>query len=154
MSEIDFTAHCLINSDSCSVWNRIIDPFCFIDGKSDTSVGQFHAETSVLDTAHTSMIINNRMEEIISVELCIIPAGICIGTERFSTTGYFEVAGYGWCGIFTRCTGQVLHCCPAAVLTVKYNGSAGVGICHDQPVCITLCRSCSGSNGTGNAQRY
>lgn len=35
------------------------------------------------------------MEEIISVELCIIPAGICIGTEGFSTTGYFEVAGYG-----------------------------------------------------------
>ena len=143
----------LVINDLRSIGNIVVNPFGMVGRKPDASRGRTLSHSGVHHVKRPR-IARLCVEQIVTVELRIIPAGICIGTERFSTTGYFEIAGYGWCGIFTRRTGQVLHCCPAAVLTVKYNSSAGVGICHDQPVCITLCRSCSGSNGTGNAHRY
>ena len=66
------------------------------------------AQTAILNVRHASWLVQHRMEQIVAVELCPVPAGIT-GAERLTARPYGKGPLDGWGARGARCAIPIPH---------------------------------------------
>ena len=104
----------LVDVNFAAIWDGVVNPLCTVYLRPYASVRDAHSQSSVVNLRFGAGRVNNGMEEIISIEVRCIPAGIAV-TE--GTDASYDSVAPGRCrGLWSPVTDEET-CNPNAMTT-------------------------------------